>query len=136
MNRLLLVDDTPDTIAMLKVALEVNNYEVFTSFSCDEAIELLGAIVKSSGKYIRMIILDAAMPNKDGLTCAQEIRDFEVLNRLSPATIVLYTGHDRTSLLEPILSSLGITKVFDKTRFEDLFEFLDAERKKDENIFS
>ncbi|MBI3332752.1 MAG: response regulator [Candidatus Omnitrophica bacterium] len=66
-KRILLVDDEPELVEMLKIRLEANSYEVATALSGVEGLE---AVARQKPD---LILLDVGMPVMNG---------FEVLERL------------------------------------------------------
>lgn len=67
---ILIVDDKPENIFSLKKILELNNFEVDTALSGEEALK---KILKQS--YI-LIILDVQMPGMDGFEVAEAISGY------------------------------------------------------------
>ena len=61
-KRLLLIDDDPNLILLVKDYLEFRGYEVMTSANGGEALDLLETEVPD------MIICDVMMPEMDGYT--------------------------------------------------------------------
>src|ERR1700733_8179920 len=68
MKRILVVDDDPNICEILKMRLELNNYEVTT------ASNGVVAFVKASEEKPDLIILDVCMPTMDGLKFVQATR--------------------------------------------------------------
>ncbi|WP_343208081.1 response regulator transcription factor [Anaerolentibacter hominis] len=66
---ILIVDDEPDVIALLKDYFEWNGYRILTAADGEEA-------VKQAGKQPDLILLDVNMPGWDGLTVCRKIRDY------------------------------------------------------------
>jgi len=67
---ILIVDDNPENIYSLKKVLELNNFDVDTAFSGEEALK---KILKNS--YV-LIILDVQMPGMDGFEVAETISGY------------------------------------------------------------
>ncbi len=64
MDKLLVVDDEPDIISLLKLVLEAEGYQITPALSGDEALRLTEIEVPD------LILLDLMMPGKSGLeTC-------------------------------------------------------------------
>lgn len=61
MYRILIADDEPDIVAMLKDYFEMNGYEITAAYNGQEAIT-------AAGKNPDIILLDVNMPGSDGLT--------------------------------------------------------------------
>lgn len=90
--KILVVDDEPGILEVIKARLEANHYEVIT------AKDGLEAFVKASEEKPDLIILDVSMPTMDGLKFVQATRGFEMKD---------------TPIL--ILTALGLTKEAFKT---------------------
>jgi len=71
-RKILVVDDEPGIIEVIKARLEANDYEVIT------ANNGLEAFVKASEEKPDLIILDVSMPTMDGLKFVQATRGFEM----------------------------------------------------------
>lgn len=70
---ILIVDDDPDILEFLGYNLRKSGFNVFTSTSGIEALEMARGIVP------RLIILDVMMPDMDGIETCQEIRKVKEL---------------------------------------------------------
>lgn len=66
---LLIVDDDVAVCDGLKVALELNDYEVHTCRDANRAVELIGS------QPVSLAIIDCNMPNLSGSRATQLIRD-------------------------------------------------------------
>lgn len=66
---ILIVDDEPDIVNMLKDYFEINGYRVLTAFNGTEAL-------KKAERSPDLILLDVNMGDIDGLTVCRNIRDF------------------------------------------------------------
>lgn len=67
-KKILVVDDEPDMVEMLKMALETASYEVITAYDGQEGVD------KTKGEKPDAIILDLMMPGKDGFEACKEIK--------------------------------------------------------------
>jgi len=79
---LLLVDDDAEVINLNKKFFEKKEYEVYTAYSGDEAIDIIKTY------KIDCILLDVMMPDMDGFTCCAMIR------KLTNVPILFLTGKD------------------------------------------
>ena len=70
-KRLLLIDDDPNLILLVKDYLEFRGYEIMTSANGGEALDLLETEVPD------MIICDVMMPEMDGYTFVEQVRQTE-----------------------------------------------------------
>ncbi|MGM5483617.1 MAG: response regulator transcription factor [Nanobdellota archaeon] len=67
-NKVLVVDDEPHIVNLIRLTLSGDKYEVYSAYSGLEAIKLAKQIKPS------LIILDLMMPNVDGYQVCEEIR--------------------------------------------------------------
>lgn len=68
--RVLLVDDDPAQIQMLKMFLVQQGYEIYTSLDGTEAVNLAAQI------HPDIILLDVCLPDMDGYAACQKMREF------------------------------------------------------------
>lgn len=73
-KRLLLIDDDPNLILLVKDYLEFRGYEVITAENGEEALDVL------EQQTPNMIICDVMMPAMDGYTFVQHIRENKQLS--------------------------------------------------------
>ncbi len=69
----LVVDDHPKVLRFIEIDLKLNGYDVITTGSGEEALEL----VKSTGPDI--MLLDIIMPGMDGFEVLKKLRGFTQL---------------------------------------------------------
>ena len=67
-KKILVVDDEPDMVEMLKLVLESSSYEVLPAYDGQEGVE------KARGARPDAIILDLMMPRKDGFQACKELK--------------------------------------------------------------
>ena len=88
-TKILVVDDEPLYVRLLKVNLEAEGYQVSSASNGEEALDLL------SHDLPDLIILDVIMPKLDGIKTCERIRQF------STVPIILLTAlgeeHDRVN---------------------------------------
>jgi DNA-binding response OmpR family regulator len=105
---ILVVDDKPMNVELLKAILESNQYHVMTALNGSEALELLAK------EKIDLVLLDIMMPAIDGFEVTRRIRADEKTKGLP---IVLITAYHETSVkIAGIEAGCDdfITKPFDK----------------------
>ena len=68
--RILLVDDEPLYLRLLKVNLESEGYEIISARNGEEALELISQEIPD------LIIMDVMMPKLDGIATCNRIRQF------------------------------------------------------------
>lgn len=71
--KILIVDDEPDVLEILRYNLEKENYLVFSANNGQQAIEMAKKI------HPALIILDVMMPGKDGIETCRELREIDDL---------------------------------------------------------
>jgi len=79
--RVLVVDDEPAILKVLGIELKLSGYEVITTTSGAEAIELV------RNQEPDIVLLDVVMPETSGLEVLQQVRKF------SQVPIIIFTGH-------------------------------------------
>ena len=115
-KRVLLVDDSPHFLPVLRAALEAHGYVV-----CGEADDGVAAIEQARVLKPDLVVLDLAMPRLNGMEAAA------VLKNLMPRTaIVMLTFHDDQIKAVPA-SAFGIKAVISKADgMSKLIECLDG----------
>lgn len=151
---ILIVDDSPENIISLKRVLEINNFQVDTAASGEEALR---KVLKNS--YV-LIILDVQMPGMDGFEVAEAISGYSKAKEtaiifLSAASIDVnfitkgYSSGGLDYITKPVDINVLLLKVktfyriyeqsralneMQKTLIEEIEYRKEAERKKDEFI--
>jgi two-component system alkaline phosphatase synthesis response regulator PhoP len=69
MAKLLVVDDEPDMVEMIKAALESASHQVVAAYNGNEGIE------KARKERPDAIVLDIMMPEKDGFATCKELKE-------------------------------------------------------------
>ncbi|MFH1645030.1 MAG: response regulator [Candidatus Omnitrophota bacterium] len=110
-KKILVVDDEPQLLAVLKTRLESNNYEVITAVDGEDGMEKL---VKEMPD---LILLDIKMPKKDGYTFVKEMR----ANRDVKGTpVIILTARDK---MKDLFAMEGIKEYIVKPfKSEELLE--------------
>lgn len=67
-KKILVVDDEPEMVALLKTRLSANGYEVATAYKGAEALE------KARASRPDLILLDILMPGLDGIEVSQVLK--------------------------------------------------------------
>lgn len=95
--RILLVDDEPDFVELLKFGLEKNGYNVVTANNGREAL------VKAEKERPDLILLDILMPQMDGYTALRELKSRDETREIPVLVLTAKQG------MEQLFSVEGIT---------------------------
>lgn len=90
--KILVIDDEPDLVEMLRMALE-RQYEVIVAFDGKEGV------AKAWAENPDAIVLDIMMPEKDGFMACRELKS------------------DPRTALTPILILTGVAEYFGRSRY-------------------
>lgn len=104
-KKVLVIDDEPDFLEMIKIRLEANNYEVITALNGKEGLEK----VKQDKPDI--VLLDILMPGIDGLKVLRRIRRD---NKNLPVFIITaFSNEERFKVANKLHASGFIVKTSD-----------------------
>lgn len=104
-KKILVVDDEPDFLEMIKTRLEANNYEVVTALTGKEGLEK----VKQEKPYA--VFLDILIPELDGLRLLRRIRRD---NKNLPVFIITaFSNEERFKMANKLHASGFIVKTSD-----------------------
>ena len=73
-HKILVVDDEPDIVSVVRMTLEAEGFEVGTAFSAAEAFDLI-----NRKGLPHLAVLDIMMPGTDGITLARKLQKFSDL---------------------------------------------------------
>lgn len=90
-HRVLIVDDNPDSIAIMRSILESRGYDVAAAQSGAEALDFL------QRETVNLVLLDIMMPEMSGTEVLQRIKDNAVTGRL-PVILVTAKTQDEDVL--------------------------------------
>jgi len=90
--KILIIDDQPSEVKMVKMALERANYEVIYAYNGKEGID------KATLEKPDLIILDILMPEKDGFIACGELKK---RTETSSIPIIVLTSVESSSLIFP-----------------------------------
>ena len=93
--RVLVIDDEPDLVEMMKMALE-RQFDVLVAYDGK------AGLAKAKAENPAAIVLDIMMPEKDGFTTCKELK-----------------GDPQTSAI-PVLILTGVAEYFSRTKFSKL----------------
>ena len=86
----LVVEDDPDMLSLIKAGLETASHEVTTCRTAERALEVV------RGQAFDLLLLDVELPGRDGLSVLQEVRQ-----RKSHVPVIIITG-GRTSTVDRV----------------------------------
>ncbi len=90
-DRLLIVDDVPDNLFLVRTILEEEGYEIITSSNGHEALQIIEA------RPPDLVLLDVMMPKMDGYEVTRRIR---AMPDLPFIPILLITAYDRANAVK------------------------------------
>ena len=95
-KKILVVDDDPNIVKLIKTRLEANNYEVITAEDGEECMQ------KLSSEKPDLIILDILMPKADGYNVLIGMKEFKALTGEIPIVPVIVL----TALSDPRVKNM------------------------------
>ena len=102
MKKILVIDDDPEIVDLMKSRLESRNYEVSTAFDGEQGLW------KLRNDIPHLIILDIAMPRMDGYTFVLELKRKRELRDIP---VVMLTAKDQ---MKPLFDMEGVHDYFVK----------------------
>jgi DNA-binding response OmpR family regulator len=82
-DKILVVDDEPDTVFLAKRLLEMDNFTVITAYDGEEALK------KIYTEKPKIVLLDIKLPKKDGYEVCKEIKSNE---KYCQTIIIMFTA--------------------------------------------
>ena len=108
-KNVMIVDDTRDTVGMVKKLLESEGFETMTAYNGKEALEKL----KNAEQKPDLVLLDMYMPEMSGREVCERIRKDEDLKDLKVAFLTVAAFRDQgKKMLENLKVIDYITKPF------------------------
>lgn len=104
-KRVLVVDDEPDFLEVIKIRLEASEYDVVTVTNGDDALK------KIKNEKINVVLLDILMPGMDGLEVLKKIR--RVNKDLPVYIITAFSTEERFKMANKFGASGFIVKTDD-----------------------
>lgn len=74
--KILIVDDEPDTVEMLKIAIERGNYDIITANNATDGI------AKARAEKPALIVLDVMMPGMNGIEACKTMKNDKDLSTI------------------------------------------------------
>lgn len=87
MAKILVVDDEPDMVEMIKAALESAHHQVVAAYNGQEGID------KAQKEKPDAIILDIMMPVKDGFVACKEMKEDPILRHIPILVLTAVSDH-------------------------------------------
>ena len=101
-KKILIVEDEPDLVLMLKARLKSEGYDVYSAFDGIEGIK------KTKELRPDLILIDVMMPKLDGYSMAQRLKEDDVTTGIP---IIVVTIKDS---METLFRKIGINHYFTK----------------------
>jgi len=105
-HKILVIDDEPEVVALLKHYLEKSKYEVITAKNGPEGFE------KACSQKPDLILLDIIMPEIDGLTVLRQLRAEDSTSKLPVILITAKSGTNNIFEAEKYRATDYIVKPF------------------------
>jgi DNA-binding response OmpR family regulator len=116
-KKILIVDDDPGILTMLKLMLRLEGYEAVV---CDEAMDVLERISREKPD---LVFLDAKMPRLDGIEVLNLIRSKDLPKK---PPVILLTGNVDESYTQQAVKAGANSVLIKPFTKEDLLEKLQA----------
>jgi CheY-like chemotaxis protein len=122
MNRLLIIEDDPNTLSGLEELLSEEGYSVRGVTRGQKALEVIAR------EPIDMVLCDYCLPDRDGLQVCRELRRLR-----ANLTLFLVTAYHNTEIVDAA-KQCGVERIIDKPIIlEELLETLAASAAKLQN---
>ncbi len=87
MAKILVVDDEPDMVEMIKTALEGGAHQVITAFNGQEGLD------KARKEKPDAIVMDIMMPVKDGFVACKELKGDPAISHIPVLVLTAVSEH-------------------------------------------
>ena len=121
MGNILVVDDEPEIITLLRFLLEKEGHAVSAATNGEDALKVLGLVPADSAVQLPdLMILDIMMPVMDGFTLNSRLQDFPAAKSL-PVIVLTAKGQKMRDLFQssPNVAAY-VQKPFDPKMLRDL----------------
>jgi len=106
-NKILVIEDEQFLVEMYKTKFELENFQVISAFSSEQAISIL------KKKKPDLILLDILLPKKSGLIFLEEIRK---IKNISKVPVIIFSNYD-DPIAKKKAERLGVEDYLIKTEF-------------------
>ena len=110
--KILIADDYCATLDIYVTVLQRAGHEVVGAINGEAALEAFRIAVQAGAPF-DLLLMDVAMPEVDGLECAELIRDFENEQRMIPTRLIFLSAH-LAQVTDDDVARLGIHAVVQK----------------------
>lgn len=107
MKKILIIEDEEFLVEMYKTKFEMENFQVISAFSSEQAIDILKKNIPD------LILLDILLPRKSGITFLEEIRQ---IKNISKIPVIIFSNYD-DPVTRDKAKRLGIKDYLIKTNF-------------------
>lgn len=107
MKKILIVEDEEFLVEMYKAKFELENFQVISAFSSEQAISILKKNIPD------LILLDVLLPEKSGITFLEETKQ---IKNISKVPIIIFSNYD-DSATRNRAKQLGAESYLIKTEF-------------------
>ena len=87
-SKILIIDDMPSHLLLLKTILEEEGFQVHTAENVEDAFSMLNEV-----SAIKLILLDIMMPEADGFEFLDRVKDSDI-NEVPVVVVSAKTDHD------------------------------------------
>jgi DNA-binding response OmpR family regulator len=109
-HKVLVVDDEPDMVDILKVILTQSGFDVSTAYSGKECVE------KASKEDFDLVLLDIRMPQMDGWTTLRKLKEKKITEKTKVVILTVEKGPGVEIFgLQDVVADY-ITKPFDREK--------------------
>ena len=118
-EKILVVDDEPDVLEVVKSRLELHGFQVITAKDGEEALQ------KVEQEEPDLVLLDVMMPGLDGWEVCKQIRENKETENITVTMLtVKSTDEDKVTSFDDGLADWHISKPFKKKRFVKTVKWL------------
>jgi DNA-binding response OmpR family regulator len=115
-KKILVVDDEPAIVAVLKSRLTASNYKVVTALDGEECL------AKMQAEKPDLVILDLMMPKMDGYNVIITVKEMSDTLKISGIPIMVLTARGDTKVRELIEAEKVVDYVVKPFKAEELLE--------------
>ncbi len=111
--KLLVIDDAPDAIQSIRIALKSEGITVISEMNCEDALKRLAAEPADA------VICDVCMPGKDGLECLRDIRSL-----WPDMNVIMWSGYSTEAMKRDAQSRGALAFLEKPLDFQELLRLL------------